>query len=283
MGEVYRAGITASGARSPQGAPRVRGLGRRPAAALRARSERGGRPQPPQHPRRLRHRQRRGPSYLASELLEGESLRTRLAGTALPVRKALDYAIQIAQGLAAAHDKGIVHRDLKPENLFVTRDGRVKILDFGLAKLVRSEGAPVSSEDLTRSQAGEGTTPGTLIGTVGYMSPSRCACCPRTPAPTSSPSGRSSTRCSRGNGPSGERRRPTRCTRSCAPTARAVSRPNSHRPSRASSATVSRRAPTSASSRRAISRSTSRRSPKPPERRRRRCPGSSDASGGVLS
>jgi serine/threonine protein kinase len=111
-----------------------------------------------------------GRSYLASELLEGESLRTRLAGMALPVRKALDYAIQIAQGLAAAHDKGIVHRDLKPENLFVTRDGRVKILDFGLAKLMPSEGSQVASQDLTRSQS-EGTTPGTLMGTVGYMSP----------------------------------------------------------------------------------------------------------------
>ena len=112
-----------------------------------------------------------GRSYIASELLEGESLRTRIAGSALPVRKALDYAIQIAHGLAAAHDKGIVHRDLKPENLFVTRDGRVKILDFGLAKLLPSESAPVSSQDFTLSQAVEGTTPGTLLGTVGYMSP----------------------------------------------------------------------------------------------------------------
>ena len=97
-----------------------------------------------------------GRSYLASELLEGESLRTRLAGTALPMRKALDYAIQIAHGLAAAHDKGIVHRDLKPENVFVTRDGRVKILDFGLAKLIPFEGSPVSSQDLTRSQSERG-------------------------------------------------------------------------------------------------------------------------------
>ena len=112
-----------------------------------------------------------GRPYLASELLEGESLRVRLAGTALPMRKALDYAIQIAHGLAAAHDKGIVHRDLKPENVFVSRDGRVKILDFGLAKLIPFEGAPVSSEGLTDSRSSEGTTPGTLMGTVGYMSP----------------------------------------------------------------------------------------------------------------
>src|SRR5262249_47459734 len=75
-----------------------------------------------------------GSPYVVAELLEGETLRDRLAGGAIPVRKALDYAGQVVRGLAAAHDKGIVHRDLKPENLFVTRDGRVKILDFGLAK-----------------------------------------------------------------------------------------------------------------------------------------------------
>ena len=71
---------------------------------------------------------------VATELLEGETLRERLAGRALPVRKAIDYAMQIARGLAAAHAKGIIHRDLKPENLFLTKDGMVKILDFGLAK-----------------------------------------------------------------------------------------------------------------------------------------------------
>ena len=73
-----------------------------------------------------------------TELLEGETLRARLSGGAIAVRKATDYAIQIAHGLAAAHEKGIVHRDLKPENLFVTNDGRVKILDFGLAKLTQA-------------------------------------------------------------------------------------------------------------------------------------------------
>src|SRR5881397_1171786 len=77
-----------------------------------------------------------GSPYVVSELLEGETLREQLNGIALPVRKAIDYALQIASGLAAAHAKGIVHRDLKPENLFVTKDGRVKILDFGLAKLI---------------------------------------------------------------------------------------------------------------------------------------------------
>src|SRR5262245_53887671 len=76
-----------------------------------------------------------GTPYVVEELLEGETLRQKLGGAALPTRKAIDYAGQIAQGLAAAHQKGIVHRDLKPENLFVTHDGRVKILDFGLAKL----------------------------------------------------------------------------------------------------------------------------------------------------
>jgi serine/threonine protein kinase len=79
-----------------------------------------------------------GAPYLVSELLRGQTLREVLgnaATTALPVRKATDYALQIAQGLAAAHGKGVIHRDLKPENIFVTQDGRVKILDFGLAKL----------------------------------------------------------------------------------------------------------------------------------------------------
>ena len=85
-----------------------------------------------------------------------------------PKRKALDYAQQIAQGLAAAHERGITHRDLKPENLFVTTDGRVKILDFGLAKLRPLRNESVSSEIDTRKQI---TDPGTVMGTVGYMSP----------------------------------------------------------------------------------------------------------------
>ena len=76
-----------------------------------------------------------GAPSIVSELLEGQTLRERMGGVALSQRKAIDYALQIAQGLAAAHEKGIVHRDLKPENIFITKDGRVKILDFGLAKL----------------------------------------------------------------------------------------------------------------------------------------------------
>ena len=80
-----------------------------------------------------------GAPYLVSELLEGSTLRELLRHGAIPIRKAIEYGVQIAHGLAAAHDKGIVHRDLKPENLFVTKDGRVKILDFGLAKLTQRQ------------------------------------------------------------------------------------------------------------------------------------------------
>src|ERR1700685_3599047 len=80
-----------------------------------------------------------GSPYVVSELLEGETLRDRLRSGSIATRKALDYALQIAHGLAAAHEKGIIHRDLKPENLFVTKDGRIKILDFGLAKLTQAE------------------------------------------------------------------------------------------------------------------------------------------------
>jgi hypothetical protein len=107
--------------------------------------------------------------FLVMELLEGETLRARLAGGALPVRKALDYAVQVARGLAAAHEKGIVHRDLKPENLFVTRDGRVKILDFGLAKLREEGGLGGAQTNLPTEAAG--TEPGVVMGTLGYMSP----------------------------------------------------------------------------------------------------------------
>ncbi|MBI3667393.1 MAG: serine/threonine protein kinase [Acidobacteria bacterium] len=110
-----------------------------------------------------------GSPYLVSELLEGETLREHLGGVALPQRKAIDYAIQVANGLAAAHEKGIVHRDLKPENLFLTKDGRVKILDFGLAKLTQPEQpseAPASAATLPAE-----TETGVVLGTMGYMSP----------------------------------------------------------------------------------------------------------------
>jgi Tol biopolymer transport system component len=105
--------------------------------------------------------------YVVSELLDGETLRERLRGGPIAVRKALDFALQIAHGLAAAHEKGIVHRDLKPENLFLTKDGRVKILDFGLAKLTQAE--PGSHTSL--ATATHGTEAGLVLGTAGYMSP----------------------------------------------------------------------------------------------------------------
>jgi serine/threonine protein kinase len=105
-------------------------------------------------------------SYMVSELLDGETLRERLRRGPVPMRKAIDYAVQIAHGLAAAHDRGITHRDLKPENLFVTKDGRVKILDFGLAKVGPSKDS--LGEEVTLAS---GTDPGMVMGTVGYMSP----------------------------------------------------------------------------------------------------------------
>jgi serine/threonine protein kinase len=108
-----------------------------------------------------------GSPYIASELLDGESLRDPLRSGPLPLRKAIDYSIQIARGLAAANDKGIVHRDLKPENLFITKDGRAKILDFGLAKLIEPEAQSMKSSAPTE----DGTTPGAVLGTLGYMSP----------------------------------------------------------------------------------------------------------------
>jgi serine/threonine-protein kinase len=127
----------------------------------------------------------RGIAYAVMELLEGETLRERLDAGAIPQRKALDYALQIAQGLAAAHDRGIIHRDLKPQNVFLTRDGMVKILDFGLASRRPLDAAgreqaaagqhPMArnsfAEPPTEAQERNLTREGTIIGTVGYMSP----------------------------------------------------------------------------------------------------------------
>jgi eukaryotic-like serine/threonine-protein kinase len=109
-----------------------------------------------------------GVTYLVTELLQGETLRESLRHGLVPLRKTIDYGVQLAHGLAAAHEKGVIHRDLKPENLYVTRDGRLKILDFRLAKLTQrqaenSEGQTVTLEGLT--------DPGYVMGTVGYMSP----------------------------------------------------------------------------------------------------------------
>ena len=109
-----------------------------------------------------------GSPYVVSELLEGETLRSVLAGGVLPIRKATDYALQAAYGLAAAHEKGIIHRDLKPENLFITSDGRLKILDFGLAKLIQT-GDHAASTDLPTRKINTGS--GAVMGTAGYMSP----------------------------------------------------------------------------------------------------------------
>ena len=124
-----------------------------------------------------------GAPYIVTELLEGDTLRDRLHRGALSVRKAIEYAVQVARGLAAAHDKGIVHRDLKPENLFITTDGRLKILDFGLAKLTHGHLlAGAGTDAATNAVVGAGreralspakpdTVPGMLLGTMGYMSP----------------------------------------------------------------------------------------------------------------
>jgi eukaryotic-like serine/threonine-protein kinase len=114
--------------------------------------------------------QNNGSPYLVSELLEGESLRVRLEQGALPQRKALEYAVQIAQGLSAAHERGIVHRDLKPENIFVTRDGRVKILDFGLAKAT-APGAPGNAPGDGMTLTSSHTALGVVMGTASYMAP----------------------------------------------------------------------------------------------------------------
>jgi len=108
-------------------------------------------------------------TYAVTELLEGDTLRIRMGEHALPVRKGIEYAIQIVRGIAAAHERGIVHRDLKPENIFITRDGVVKILDFGLAK------APAAAVGVGTVTSGETrmaqTAAGVVMGTVGYMSP----------------------------------------------------------------------------------------------------------------
>lgn len=109
-----------------------------------------------------------GTAYVVMELIEGETLRERLAAGALPARKAVNVAAQVAHGLAAAHEKGIVHRDLKPDNVIVTPDGRVKILDFGLA---RQTEPPASSDDTRSPTIGYPTGVGAVLGTVGYMSP----------------------------------------------------------------------------------------------------------------
>ena len=112
-----------------------------------------------------------GVPYLVTELLEGETLREQVRQGPLPLRRALEYSLQIASGLSAAHEKGIVHRDLKPENLFVTKEGHVKILDFGLAKLAAPSAGGSDDSVTLASGPGANTVPGAVLGTIGYMSP----------------------------------------------------------------------------------------------------------------
>ena len=111
-----------------------------------------------------------GHVFAVCELLEGETLRERIAQGALPARKVIEYGVQVARGLAAAHEKGITHRDLKPDNLFVTNDGRIKILDFGLAK-TQSEKTAENGADSSAPTRAAATDPGVVLGTVSYMSP----------------------------------------------------------------------------------------------------------------
>src|SRR5262245_39994671 len=109
--------------------------------------------------------------YIVSELLEGQSLRARIREGPIPPRRAVDYGAQLARGLAAAHERGIIHRDLKPENVFITRDGHVKILDFGLVTLAGPRVPTAQSGETEPTLVPGHTEPGRIMGTVGYMAP----------------------------------------------------------------------------------------------------------------
>ena len=118
-----------------------------------------------------------GRSYIVSELLDGQTLRAAIGEGPLHARKAVEYAVQIARGLAAAHDKGIVHRDLKPENVFITRDGRVKIIDFGLAKLIEAPQAALGATAFRPPR--RRPTPASFWAPSDTWRPNRCAANPR--------------------------------------------------------------------------------------------------------
>ena len=150
-----------------------------------------------------------GTMFAVMELLEGSTLRDRLAAAEIGIVRAVEWALQIAQGLSAAHERGIVHRDLKPENVFITQDGNVKILDFGLARrssLERERGAP-PEPSLTGA--------GMVLGTVGYLSPEQARGSPPITVRTFSRSGSSSTRSSQAGAPSIAKRLRRRCLRCC--------------------------------------------------------------------
>ena len=150
--------------------------------------------------------------YIAMERVLGSTLRDLLADRPLPFKKLLYVAAQVADGLARAHAEGIVHRDLKPENLIVGKDGFVKILDFGLAKLTLPEAENVSAVET----AARHTQPGVVVGTAGYMSPEQAAGKPSISAPISSPWDRSSTRWRRAGARSAKTPSRRRSPRSCA-------------------------------------------------------------------
>ena len=152
-----------------------------------------------------------GATWIVAELLEGETLRQRMDARPLPPRTVIDYAIQIANGLAAAHEHDIVHRDIKPANLFVTRDGRIKILDFGLAKLLGPEASGDATETVTTWRCSDRAGHGHCRRTCPR---NRCAACAPIIARTSSVSARSCSRCWPGSHLSGAARLPTLSARS---------------------------------------------------------------------
>ncbi len=115
-----------------------------------------------------------GKPYIAMEYVEGETLRQKIKARALQVKENLEIAIQIAEGLAKAHEAGIIHRDLKPENLMIRRDGYAKILDFGLAKLIAQRERAFAADSGQKTLLRVETESGTMMGTVNYMSPERC-------------------------------------------------------------------------------------------------------------